>query len=147
MQASLDPAKLMEDFVAAAQFLLAQPITTGKVGIVGFCYGGLVSNTVAVRVPELAAAVPFYGRQPAAADVPKIRASLLLHYAENDPGVNAGWPAYEAALKANGVRYEAHVYPGTNHGFHNDTTPRYDHAAAQLAWSRTLAHFDRTLRG
>jgi carboxymethylenebutenolidase len=146
MQSSLDSAKLMEDFVAAAQFLIAQPIATDKVGIVGFCYGGFVSNTVAVRVPELAAAVPFYGRQPAAADVPKIRASLLLQYAENDPGVNAGWPAYEAALKAANVKYEAYIYPGTNHGFHNDTTPRYDHMAAHLAWARTLAHFDRTLR-
>lgn len=146
LQSALDPAKLMEDFVAAVEFLIAQPIATSKVGITGFCYGGAVSNTVAVRVPELAAAVPFYGRQPAAADVPRIRASLLIHYAENDPGVNAGWPAYEAALKANNISYEAHIYPGTNHGFHNDTTPRYDHTAAQLAWHRTLAHFDRTLR-
>jgi carboxymethylenebutenolidase len=146
MQSSLDSAKLMEDFVAAAEFLIAQPIATDRVGIVGFCYGGGVCNTVAVRLPALAAAVPFYGRQPAAEDVPRIRASLLLHYAENDPGVNAGWPAYEAALQANNVSYQAHIYPGTNHGFHNDTTPRYDHTAAQLAWSRTLAHFDRTLR-
>jgi carboxymethylenebutenolidase len=146
LQSSLEPARLMEDFIAAVEFLLAQPIATAKVGIVGFCYGGLVSNTAAVRVPDLAAAVPFYGRQPAAEDVPRIRASLLLHFAENDPGVNAGWPAYEAALQANAVSYEAHFYPGTNHGFHNDTTPRYDHTAAQLAWARTLAHFDRTLR-
>jgi carboxymethylenebutenolidase len=146
LQSSLDPAKLMEDFVAATEYLLEQPIATDKVGIVGFCYGGFVSNTVAVRVPRLSAAVPFYGRQPAAADVPKIRASLLLHFAENDAGVNAGWPAYEAALKANNIKYEAHTYPGTNHGFHNDTTPRYDHAAAELAWTRTLAHFERTLR-
>ena len=146
LQSSLDSAKLMEDFVAAAEFLIEQPLATEKVGIVGFCYGGLVSNTVAVRVPELAAAVPFYGRQPAAEDVARIRASLLIHYAENDPRVNEGWPAYEAALQANGVDYRAYVYPGTNHGFHNDTTPRYDHTAAQLAWERTLAHFDRTLR-
>lgn len=146
MQSSLDPARLMEDFVAAAEFLLDQPLAASRVGIVGFCYGGLVSNTVAARVPELAAAVPFYGRQPALEMVPNIRASLLLHFAENDPNVNAGWPAYEAALQANSVSYEAYVYPGTNHGFHNDTTPRYDHTAAQLAWSRTLAHFDRTLR-
>jgi carboxymethylenebutenolidase len=146
LQSSLDPARLMEDFVAAAEFLIDQPLATDKVGIVGFCYGGLVANTVAVRVPELAAAVPFYGRQPAAEDVGRIRASLLLHYAENDPGVNSGWPAYEAALQAHDIEYAAYVYPGTNHGFHNDTTPRYDHTAAQLAWARTLAHFDRTLR-
>jgi carboxymethylenebutenolidase len=146
LQSSLDPARLMEDFVAAAEFLIVQPLATDKVGIVGFCYGGLVANTVAVRVPELAAAVPFYGRQPAAEEVGRIRASLLLHYAENDPGVNSGWPAYEAALQAHDIEYAAYVYPGTNHGFHNDTTPRYDHTAAQLAWGRTLAHFDRTLR-
>jgi len=146
LQASLEPARLMEDFMAAVEFLIAQPLATDKVGIVGFCYGGLVSNTAAVRLPDLAAAVPFYGRQPAAQDVGRIRASLLIHYAENDPGVNAGWPEYEAALQANRVNYEAHFYPGTNHGFHNDTTPRYDHTAAQLAWARTLAHFDRTLR-
>ncbi|HUE95259.1 MAG TPA: dienelactone hydrolase family protein, partial [Longimicrobiaceae bacterium] len=146
MQSSLDSARLMEDFMAAVQFLIDQPIATQKVGIVGFCYGGAVSNTAAVRIPELAAAVPFYGRQPAAVDVANIRASLLIHYAENDAGVNAGWPDYEAALRANNVSYEAYIYPGTNHGFHNDTTPRYDHTAAQLAWHRTVAFFDRTLR-
>jgi carboxymethylenebutenolidase len=147
MQSSLDSAKLMEDFVAAVEFLLAQPLATDKVGITGFCYGGGVSNTVATRIPELAAAVPFYGRAAPVADVPKIRASMLLHFAENDAGINAAWPAYEEALKANNVEYAGYVYPGTNHGFHNDTTPRYDHTAAQLAWERTLAHFDRTLRG
>jgi carboxymethylenebutenolidase len=146
MQSSIDGARLMEDFMAAVRYLIAQPLATEKVGIVGFCYGGGVCNTAAVRIPELAAAVPYYGRQAAAADVPNIRASLLLHYAENDPGVNAGWPAYEEALKANNVSYQGYIYPGTNHGFHNDTTPRYDHTAAQLSWARTLAHFDRTLR-
>jgi carboxymethylenebutenolidase len=147
MQSSLDAARLMNDFVAAGQFLLSQPLsTTGRVGVVGFCYGGLVSNTLAVRIPELAAAVPFYGRQPAGEEVPRIRASLLLHYAENDPGVNAGWPAYEEALRANNVDYTAHIYPGVNHGFHNDTTPRYDHVAAQLAWARTIHFFEEKLR-
>jgi carboxymethylenebutenolidase len=146
MQATLDPAKLMEDFVAAVEYLLGDSCATDRVGIVGFCYGGLVASTAAVRVPRLAAAVPFYGRAPELDGVGAIRASLLLHFAENDPRVNATWPEYAAALRAHGVEYEAHLYPGTSHGFHNDTTPRYAHEAAELAWSRTLAHFERTLR-
>ncbi len=146
LQATLDRDKLMEDFAAAAVYLKSHPECSGKVGVVGFCYGGLVSNTLAVRLPDLAAAVPFYGRQPAAEDVGRIRAPLLLHFAEHDDGVNAGWPAYEEALKAHNVTYTAHFYEGTNHGFHNDTTPRYDEAAASLAWERTLDFFHRTLR-
>jgi carboxymethylenebutenolidase len=146
LQASLDPKKMIEDFVAAAVFLKSHPECTGKVGVVGFCYGGGVANTLAVRLPDLAAAVPFYGSQPAAADVPKIKASLLIHYAATDERINAGWPAYEAALKANNVPHTAYTYAGTNHGFHNDTTPRYDKAAATLAWDRTIEFFSRTLR-
>ena len=141
MQAKLDREKLAEDWVAAVKFLQKRPDCTGRVGCVGFCYGGAVSNLLAVRIPDLAAAVPFYGGQPAIEDVPKIDAPLLIHYASNDERVNAGWPAYEAALKANGKKYTAHFYEGTQHGFHNDTTPRYDEAAAKLAWERTLAFF------
>jgi carboxymethylenebutenolidase len=142
----LDQNKTREDFVAAVRFLKARPETTGTVGVVGFCYGGSISNFLATRVPDLGGAVPFYGGQAKAEDVPKIKAPLLLHYAENDERVNAGWPAYEAALKANGVTYEAHFYPGTQHGFNNDTTPRYDEAAAKLAWSRTVDFFNKHLR-
>jgi carboxymethylenebutenolidase len=145
MQASLEPAKLMEDFFAGFRYLLDHEGSTGKVGAVGFCYGGGVCNALAVAFPEMAASVPFYGRQPKAEDVPAIRAPLLVHYAELDQNINKGWPAYEAALKANGKVYEAYVYPGVNHGFHNDTTPRYDEAAAELAWSRTLAWFGKYL--
>ena len=145
LQRQVDPEKLMNDFFAAVEYLLADDRTTGKVGITGFCYGGGVSNAAAVAYPELAAAVPFYGRQAKPEDVPKIKAPLLLHFAETDPGVNATWPAYEAALKAAGTTYEAHVYPGTGHGFHNDSTLRYDEAAAKLAWERTLAWFRQHL--
>lgn len=145
LQAKVDPTKLMNDFFAAIEYLLADGRTTGKVGITGFCYGGGVANAAAVAYPELAAAVPFYGRQPRAEEVPAIKAPLLLHYAENDERVNAGWPAYEAALKANRKTYEAYVYPGTHHGFHNDSTPRYDEAAAKLAWERTLGWFKKYL--
>lgn len=145
LQATVDPAKLMNDFFAAVAFLMEHEGTTGKVGITGFCYGGGVANAAAVAFPELAAAVPFYGRQPAAADVGRIEAPILLHYAELDTRINEGWPAYEAALKADGKVYEAHVYPGVNHGFHNDTTPRYDAAAAALAWERTIDWFRRYL--
>lgn len=141
MQSKMDPAKLMEDFFAGFQFLAAHEATTGKVGCVGFCYGGGVCNALAVAFPNLAASVPFYGRQPKAEDVPKIKAPLLLHFGALDTGVNAGWPAYEAALKANGKTYQGFIYEGANHGFHNDTTPRYDDAAAKLAWSRTLDWF------
>ncbi|MCD7108109.1 dienelactone hydrolase family protein [Rhizobium sp. DKSPLA3] len=145
LQKSVDPTKLMNDFFAAVEFMMAHDAATGKVGMTGFCYGGGVSNATAVAYPELAAAVPFYGRQPKAEDVPRIKAPLLLHYGELDTGVNEGWPAYETALKAAGTTYEAYIYPGANHGFHNDSTPRYDEAAAKLAWDRTIAWFNRYL--
>jgi carboxymethylenebutenolidase len=141
LQATVDAEKLMNDFFAAIEFLQADPATNGKVGIVGFCYGGGVANAAAVAYPDLAAAVAFYGRQAPAADVPRIAAPLLLHYGELDTRINEGWPAYEAALQAAGKTYEAHIYPNANHGFHNDTTPRYDEAAAALAWERTIAFF------
>lgn len=148
MQAKRDPEQMIQDFMAATGWLAAHPACDGKVGVVGFCYGGGMANTLAVRLPDLIkAAVPFYGRQPAAEDVPKIKASLLIHNAELDTRVNEGWPAYEAALKQAGVRYTAHMYPKANHGFHNDTTPRYDDAAAKLAWERTLKFFNETLKG
>ncbi|CAM7917424.1 YghX family hydrolase [Lelliottia nimipressuralis] len=146
LQQKVDPTKLMNDFFAAVEFMKKHPDATGKVGITGFCYGGGVSNAAAVAYPELECAVPFYGRQPAAADVPKINAPLLLHYAELDKNINEGWPAYEAALKANNKVYEAYIYPGVNHGFHNDSTPRYDEPAAELAWKRTLGWFEKYLK-
>jgi carboxymethylenebutenolidase len=145
LQQKVDPAKLMNDFFAAIEFLMQSDLTTGKVGITGFCYGGGVSNAAAVAYPELGAAVPFYGRQPRAEDVPRIKAPLLLHYGELDTNVNQGWPAYETALKAAGKTYEAYIYPAANHGFHNDSTPRYDEAAAKLAWDRTIGWFQRHL--
>ena len=144
--AKLDQAKAREDFLAAAAVLKTRPECTGKVGVVGFCYGGAISNMLATRIPDLAAAVPFYGTQPAAADVPKIKAPLLIHYADNDDRVNQGWPAYEAALKASNVAYTMHRYPGTQHGFNNDTTPRYDRAAATMAWQRTVEFLNKHLR-
>jgi carboxymethylenebutenolidase len=145
LQRKVDPEKLMNDFFAAIEFLMQSGLTTGKVGITGFCYGGGVANAAAVAYPELGAAVPFYGRQPRAEDVPRIKAPLLLHYGELDTNVNQGWPAYEAALKAAGKTYEAYIYPGANHGFHNDSTPRYDEAAAKLAWDRTIDWFKHYL--
>ena len=147
MFAKLDPKKRLEDLHAGAGVIRAQPDFSGKLGAVGFCFGGLVVNQLAVRMPDLAAGVPFYGRQVSAEDAAKIRAPLLLQFAEHDDNVNKTWPAYEAALKQHKVRYQAHFYPGTNHGFHNDTTPRYDEAAAKLAWSRTLAFFREHLKG
>lgn len=138
--------EMLEDFIAAYEYLRHHPECTGQVGVVGFCFGGSVSNKMAVRLPELGASVPFYGGQPATEDVPAIQAPLLLHYGELDERVNAGWPEYEAALKANNKQYTAHIYPGANHGFHNDTTPRYDEAAAKLAWERTIAFFNEHLR-
>ena len=146
LQRQLDRGKMTEDFVAAALHLKSHPECSGRIGVVGFCFGGGMANTLAVRLPDLAAAVPFYGGQPAAEDVPKIKAPLLLHYAGLDARVNKGWPDYEAALKANGVTYTAHIYGGANHGFHNDTTPRYDQAAATLAWQRTIDFFNQRLR-
>jgi carboxymethylenebutenolidase len=142
----LDQAKTAEDFIAAVALIKNRPDCTGKVGVVGFCYGGGVANMLATRVPDLVAAVPFYGSQAKTEDVPKIKASLLIHYAEKDDRINAGWPAYEAALKAHNVKYTMHMYPGTQHGFNNNTTPRYDEAAAKLAWQRTVEFFNKTLR-
>jgi carboxymethylenebutenolidase len=142
----LDPAKRTEDLVAAVGFLKSRPECTGRVGAVGFCFGGGMVNTFAVRLPDLAAAVPFYGAQPSAADTAKIKAPLQIHYAGLDERINAGWPAFEAALKANGVKYEMFMYPGVNHGFHNDTTPRYDEEAAKLAWLRTISFLNANLR-
>jgi len=145
--AKLDQAKTREDFVAAANYLKALPECTGRVGVVGFCYGGGIANMLATRLPDLAGAVPFYGNQPSAEDAAKIKAPLLIQYAGNDERINAGWPAFEAALTKAGVKYQAYTYPGTEHGFNNDTTPRYDEAAAKLAWQRTLAFFNANLRG
>jgi carboxymethylenebutenolidase len=145
--AKQDAPKRAEDLIAGAGYLKAHPDCNGKIGAVGFCFGGGIANLMAVRLPDLAGAVPYYGSQPAAADVAKIKAPLLIHYASNDERINAGWPAYEAALKANGVRYEMHMYPNTQHGFHNDTTPRYDEAAAKLSWQRTVDFFNKNVRG
>ncbi|MEQ3711617.1 MAG: YghX family hydrolase [Tateyamaria sp.] len=145
MQRSLDRTKLLQDFFAAYEFLTTHEGSTGKVGAVGFCYGGGVCNALAVAYPDMAASVPFYGRQAAAEDVPSIQAPLLLHYGELDERINAGWPAFEAVLKAGGKTYDAHIYADAPHGFHNDTTPRYDPDAAALAWERTLAHFETYL--
>ncbi len=138
---------MTQDFIAAAELLQKHELSNGKVGVVGFCFGGGMANTLAVRIPDVVtAAVPFYGRQPASEDVPKIKAALLIHFAELDRRINAGWPAYEEALKNNNAKFTAHIYKGVNHGFHNDTTPRFDEAAAKLAWERTLAFFNSTLR-
>ncbi|NJD04924.1 MAG: dienelactone hydrolase family protein [Methylococcaceae bacterium] len=142
----LDQNKTRADFVSAAGILKVLPGASGKVGVVGFCYGGGIANFLATKVPDLAAAVPFYGNQPPASDVPKIKAPLLIHYAGTDDRINAGWPAYEAALKEAKVRYEAFTYPNVQHGFNNDTTPRYDEAAAKLAWQRTIEFFNKNLR-
>jgi carboxymethylenebutenolidase len=141
----LDQAKTRADFVAAAHALAALPQGTGKVGVVGFCYGGGIANYLATQLPDLAAVVPFYGMQPPAADVARIRAPLQIHDAGKDERILAGWPAYEAALKAHHVDYQHFVYPGVEHGFNNDTTPRYDEAAAKLAWARTMAFFKAKL--
>jgi carboxymethylenebutenolidase len=143
--AKLDQSKTRADFLAAAAWLQALPDGNGKLGAVGFCYGGGVVNFLATQLPHLAAAVPFYGNQPKAEEAAHIKAPLLLQYAGEDERINAGWPAYEAALKAAGVRYQACVYPGVQHGFNNDTTPRYDEAAAKLAWGRTVAFFKQHL--
>ena len=142
---SLDGAKSTEDLLAAVPFMSSRAESNGDVGAVGFCFGGGIVNQMAVRFPELDAAVPFYGTQPSAADTAKIKAPLLIHYAGEDTRLNAGWPAWEQALKQHGVRYREYTYAGVQHGFHNDTTPRYDEAAAKLAWSRTLAFFKENL--
>jgi len=138
--------KMLEDFVAAASWLKSHPQSSGKIGAIGFCFGGGIVNQLAVRMPDLGAGAPFYGRQPSAEDTAKIKAPLMLHYAGNDPGVDQGIPAFEAALKANNKKYEVFVYDGAQHGFHNDTTPRYDEKAAKLAWQRTLEFFNKSLR-
>ena len=143
----VDRAKMTEDFIAVARGLKSRPECTGKIGVVGFCFGGGIANTLAVRMgSDLNAAVAFYGAQPPAAEVPKIKAPLLLHYASQDARITGNWPAYEEALKANHVAYEGYVYEGAQHGFHNDTTPRYDEKAAKLAWQRTIDFFNKNLR-
>src|ERR1700722_7489525 len=144
--AKVDENKMIQDFLASAEWLKSRPDSTGKLGAVGFCFGGRMVNTLATRLPDLGAAVPFYGTQPTAEDAAKIRAPLLLHYAALDTRITSGWPAYEQALKANHVTYTGYVYEGANHGFHNDTTPRYDEPAAKLAWQRTLDFFNKNLR-
>jgi len=143
----VDRAKMTEDFVAAARWLKSRPDCTGKIGVVGFCYGGGIANTLAVRMSDnLAAAVAFYGAAPPAADVAKIKAAVLVHHGSMDTRLAGGWPAYEEALKANHVQHEGYIYEGAQHGFHNDTTPRYDEKAAKLAWQRTLEFFNKSLR-
>ena len=144
--AKLDQSKTREDFVTATHWLLARSDGNGKVGALGFCYGGGMAHILSVRVPELLAAAPFYGNVPAASDAAKVKAPLLIHFAEVDDRINSAWPTYEAALKAAGVRYTAYQYAGTQHGFNNDTTPRFDANAAKLAWARTLAFFAQTLK-
>lgn len=146
LQRQRDRYEMLEDFIAAFEHLKDHPDCTGKVGVVGFCFGGWISNMMAAKVPELAAAVPFYGGQVPAEMVPDIQAPLLLHFASLDQRVNEGWPAYEAALKEHNKEYEAHMYEGANHGFHNDTTGRYDKEAAELAWQRTIDFFNKKLR-
>ena len=143
----LDQTKTQEDFVAAAQYLQKLPEGNGKLGVVGFCYGGGIANFLATRLPDLNAAVPFYGRHAETSAVAKIKAPLLIHFASEDERINAGWPEYETALKTAGKKFEAYVYPKTQHGFNNDTTPRFDEAAATLAWKRTVDFFNTHLRG
>lgn len=145
MQRKRDRDEMLEDFIAAFEYLKNHPDCSGKIGVVGFCFGGYISNMMAVKVPELAAAVPYYGRQPEADDAAKVTAPLLLQYAGLDTRVNEGWPAYEQILKQNNVEYTAHFYPDVNHGFHNNTTPRYNEAAAMLSWERTIAFFNEKL--
>lgn len=146
LQSKRDRNEMLEDFIAAYDYLKTSKDCNGKVGVVGFCFGGWIANMMAVRIPGLAAAVPFYGGQPPAEDVPKIKAPLLLHYASLDTRVNEGWPAYEAALKEHKKDYKAYMYENANHGFHNDTTPRFDKAAAELAWNRTVDFFKEKLK-
>lgn len=144
--ATLDQKKISEDFMACAAYLKTRTDATGKMGAVGFCYGGGVVHTLATRLPELNAAVPFYGNHPPAADAAKVKAPLLIQFAGVDERINAAWPAYETALKASGIRYTANTYAGTQHGFNNDTTPRFDAAAAKLAWERTMSFFAQNLK-
>lgn len=146
LQKQRDKFEMLEDFVAAYNYLKNHKDCNGKVGVVGFCFGGWISGMMAVKIPDLGAAVPYYGRQPSDEDAGKIKAPLLLQYAELDTRVNAGWPAFEAVLKANDIDYEAHMYPKVNHGFHNNTTPRFDKKAADLSWERTIAFFKKHLK-
>jgi carboxymethylenebutenolidase len=147
LQRKVDPQKMMADFVATARYVKGRPDSTGRLGAVGFCFGGGVVNNLAVQLgADLAAGAPYYGGQPRAEDVPKIKAALLIHYAADDERINAGWPAYEAALKANRISYQQFTYPGTQHGFHNDTTPRFNKEAAALSWQRTIDHFNKYLK-
>lgn len=146
LQAKRDKNEMLEDFIAAFEYLKSNKDCNGKIGVVGFCFGGWIANMMAVKVPDLAAAVPFYGSQPSRDQVAQIKAPLLLHFGELDTHVNEGWPAYEAALKEEKKEYTAYVYPGVNHGFHNDTTPRYDKPAAELAWKRTIDFFREKLQ-
>jgi carboxymethylenebutenolidase len=145
MQRKRDRGEMLEDFIAAYDYLRNHPDCNGKIGVVGFCFGGWISNMMAVRVPTLQAAVPYYGSQPSAEDTAKINAPLMLQFAGLDKRVNAGWPAYEEALKANNKSYVAHTYPDVNHGFHNNTTPRYDKESADLSWERSIAFFKEKL--
>ena len=147
MFAKLDSGKRTEDLIAGYDALKARPECNGKIGVTGFCFGGGIAGLMATRIPELKCSAPFYGEQPSAADTAKIKAALMIHYASEDPRINAGWPAWEEALEANKVNYKMYMYPNTQHGFHNDTTPRYDEAAAKLAWQRTMDFFDLHLRG
>ena len=148
MQKTLDQTKLRQDMVNGAKFLMAHELSTGKLGVTGFCWGGATTNHLAVTLgDDMRAGAPYYGRAPKSEDVAKIKAAMLIHYAENDPKVNATQADYETALKANGVAYEMHTYPGTRHGFHNNSTPRYDEAAADLSWQRTIAFFKERLSG
>ena len=146
MQKKRDRNEMLEDFIAAYHYLKNHKDCNGNVGVVGFCFGGWISNMMAVRLPELGAAVPYYGRQPEAEDAKKIKAPLLLQYGELDTRVNAGWPAFEKVLQENNIEYQAYIYLGVNHGFHNNTTPRYDKEAAQLSWDRTIAFFNKHLK-
>ena len=146
LQKKRDRNEMLEDFIAAYNYLKSHKDCNGKVGVVGFCFGGWISNMMAVKLPELGAAVPYYGRQPLDEDASKIKAPLLLQYAELDTRVNAGWPAYEAILKKNNINYTAYMYPKVNHGFHNNTTPRYNEEAANLSWERTIAFFKKHLK-
>jgi carboxymethylenebutenolidase len=147
LQRKVDPQKMMADFVATARYVKTRPDSTGRLGVTGFCFGGGVANNLAVQLgADMHASVPYYGGQPRAEDVPKIKAAMLIHYAADDERINAGWPAYEAALKANKINYQQFTYPGTQHGFHNDTTLRFNKEAAALSWQRTVDHFNKYLK-
>jgi carboxymethylenebutenolidase len=145
MQQKRTREEMLEDFIAAYEYLLHHPSCNGKIGVVGFCFGGWIANMMAVKIPALGGAVPFYGGQPTAEESANIKAPLLIQFAELDERVNAGWSAYEEVLKSIGARYQMHMYPGVNHGFHNNTTPRYDEPAATLSWNRTIEFFKENL--